>query len=156
MLILLSTECKRCRVECWLCTPCAWFRLPLTPAGLDSNWASHSHYQWCPSKAHVDLYPTYTVKKKNQIIDKFLFYIIGACIWHTFTVILNLILNYQGILFQEELLTSSLKIFLLSFLMYALWTMSPSFSLSVIQPTSLTNSNSISIVSLAIFRYSWS
>lgn len=156
MLILLSTECKRCRVECWLCTPCAWFRLPLTPAGLDSNWASHSHYQWCPSKAHVDLYPTYTVKKKNQIIDKFLFYIIGACIWHTSTIILNLILNYQGILFQEELLTSSLKIFLLSFLMYALWTMSPSFSLSVIQPTSLTNSNSISIVSLAIFRYSWS
>lgn len=66
MLILLSTECKRCRVECWLCTPCAWFRLPLTPAGLDSNWASHSHYQWCPSKAHVDLYPTYTVKKKKS------------------------------------------------------------------------------------------
>lgn len=48
---------------------CAWFRsILLTPAGLDSSWASRSHYQWCPSKAHVDLYPMYTVKK-NQMID---------------------------------------------------------------------------------------
>lgn len=79
---------------------CAWFRsILLTPAGLDSSWASRSHYQWCPSKAHVDLYPMYTVKK-NQMIDTSLLFLING---------LNVYLSYfychlKGFFFKKSYL----------------------------------------------------
>lgn len=78
---------------------CAWFRsILLTPAGLDSSWVSRSHYQWCPSKAHVDLYPMYTVKKNQMIDSSLLFLINGLNVYLAFFYC-----HLKGILFQEEL-----------------------------------------------------